>query len=335
MRILDIVMSFPGIALAAVFVAVFGQSLPVLILRHRVPLHPAADPGRPGQRAGPVRRGLRRGGRVMGARRPTSSPSTWRATASRRSWCSPRCWSPTRSSSRHRCPSSTPAYPPGPVLGQRPRRRPQFGPDRRLVGHLLPRPADPGHRARAEHPGRGHDRRHGLAGRARSPTPLDRGGDPASRRPRRRRSPTRPRGGRGGIASAPERIPLSGLPGDRPTPRPGRSPARHVSPRCAPELQRTDRLVYAVNAPAARGPIFHRVPAARRRGRRRQRVVHRPPRRNDGPGRGVRLRQVDHVDGDHGAAARGRRSGEILFDGEDLLTMARQSTTPSAGTTSR
>lgn len=31
MRMLDIVMSFPGIALAAVFVAVFGQSLPVLI----------------------------------------------------------------------------------------------------------------------------------------------------------------------------------------------------------------------------------------------------------------------------------------------------------------
>ncbi|MBS1905879.1 MAG: dipeptide/oligopeptide/nickel ABC transporter permease/ATP-binding protein [Actinobacteria bacterium] len=32
MRILDIIMSFPGIALAAVFVAVFGQSLPVLVL---------------------------------------------------------------------------------------------------------------------------------------------------------------------------------------------------------------------------------------------------------------------------------------------------------------
>ncbi|MGX1693793.1 dipeptide/oligopeptide/nickel ABC transporter permease/ATP-binding protein [Microbacterium keratanolyticum] len=32
MRVLDIVMSFPGIALAAVFVAVFGQSLPVLVL---------------------------------------------------------------------------------------------------------------------------------------------------------------------------------------------------------------------------------------------------------------------------------------------------------------
>lgn len=31
MRILDIVMSFPGIALAAVFVAVWGRSLPVLI----------------------------------------------------------------------------------------------------------------------------------------------------------------------------------------------------------------------------------------------------------------------------------------------------------------
>lgn len=32
MRILDIIMSFPGIALAAVFVAVFGNSLPVLVL---------------------------------------------------------------------------------------------------------------------------------------------------------------------------------------------------------------------------------------------------------------------------------------------------------------
>lgn len=32
MRLLDIIMSFPGIALAAVFVAVFGQSLPVLVL---------------------------------------------------------------------------------------------------------------------------------------------------------------------------------------------------------------------------------------------------------------------------------------------------------------
>ncbi|GHG55996.1 ABC transporter [Flavimobilis marinus] len=32
MRVLDIIMSFPGIALAAVFVAVFGQSLPVLVL---------------------------------------------------------------------------------------------------------------------------------------------------------------------------------------------------------------------------------------------------------------------------------------------------------------
>ncbi|MDN4480253.1 dipeptide/oligopeptide/nickel ABC transporter permease/ATP-binding protein [Demequina muriae] len=32
MRIMDVVMSFPGIALAAVFVAVFGKSLPVLIL---------------------------------------------------------------------------------------------------------------------------------------------------------------------------------------------------------------------------------------------------------------------------------------------------------------
>ncbi|WP_312181414.1 dipeptide/oligopeptide/nickel ABC transporter permease/ATP-binding protein [Arthrobacter sp.] len=31
MRVLDIIMSFPGIALAAVFVAVFGQSLPVLV----------------------------------------------------------------------------------------------------------------------------------------------------------------------------------------------------------------------------------------------------------------------------------------------------------------
>src|SRR5699024_1854572 len=32
MRVLDVIMSFPGIALAAVFVAVFGNSLPVLIL---------------------------------------------------------------------------------------------------------------------------------------------------------------------------------------------------------------------------------------------------------------------------------------------------------------
>ena len=32
MRVLDIVMSFPGIALAAVFVTVFGRSLPVLVL---------------------------------------------------------------------------------------------------------------------------------------------------------------------------------------------------------------------------------------------------------------------------------------------------------------
>ncbi|MFE5409468.1 dipeptide/oligopeptide/nickel ABC transporter permease/ATP-binding protein [Microbacterium sp. NPDC056569] len=32
MRVLDVIMSFPGIALAAVFVAVFGQSLPVLVL---------------------------------------------------------------------------------------------------------------------------------------------------------------------------------------------------------------------------------------------------------------------------------------------------------------
>jgi len=32
MRILDVIMSFPGIALAAVFIAVFGQSLPVLVL---------------------------------------------------------------------------------------------------------------------------------------------------------------------------------------------------------------------------------------------------------------------------------------------------------------
>ncbi|KRA24529.1 ABC transporter [Microbacterium sp. Root61] len=32
MRIMDVIMSFPGIALAAVFVAVFGKSLPVLIL---------------------------------------------------------------------------------------------------------------------------------------------------------------------------------------------------------------------------------------------------------------------------------------------------------------
>lgn len=32
MRILDIIMSFPGIALAAVFVAVFGNALPVLVL---------------------------------------------------------------------------------------------------------------------------------------------------------------------------------------------------------------------------------------------------------------------------------------------------------------
>lgn len=32
MRVLDIIMSFPGIALAVVFVAVFGTSLPVIIL---------------------------------------------------------------------------------------------------------------------------------------------------------------------------------------------------------------------------------------------------------------------------------------------------------------
>src|SRR5699024_448767 len=32
MRIMDIIMSFPGIALAAVFVAVFGNSTPILVL---------------------------------------------------------------------------------------------------------------------------------------------------------------------------------------------------------------------------------------------------------------------------------------------------------------
>ena len=32
MRVMDVIMSFPGIALAAVFVAVFGKSLPVLVL---------------------------------------------------------------------------------------------------------------------------------------------------------------------------------------------------------------------------------------------------------------------------------------------------------------
>ena len=42
--------------------------------------------------------------------------------------------------------------PAGPVLGQRHRRRQEHGAARRLVGHGLPRPADPDHRARAEHP---------------------------------------------------------------------------------------------------------------------------------------------------------------------------------------
>src|SRR5699024_11735276 len=32
MRIMDVIMSFPGIALAAVFVAVFGNSTPILVL---------------------------------------------------------------------------------------------------------------------------------------------------------------------------------------------------------------------------------------------------------------------------------------------------------------
>lgn len=36
MRILDIIMSFPGIALAATFIVVFGNSVPSLILRHRL-----------------------------------------------------------------------------------------------------------------------------------------------------------------------------------------------------------------------------------------------------------------------------------------------------------
>ena len=88
MRLMDILMAFPGIALAAVLVAVFGRSFRCSSC-DRLHLHPAAGPRGPRQRARPVRRGLRPAERVMGAA-AASSPSTSSATASPRCWCSPR-----------------------------------------------------------------------------------------------------------------------------------------------------------------------------------------------------------------------------------------------------
>ncbi len=103
-------MAFPGIALAAVLLAAFGNSVPTIIVAIAIIYTP--------QLARVVRANVLsqygedyvRAERVIGAGSvPTSCSSTSSATPPPRSWSSQRSWWPTPSSSRPRCPSWAPA----------------------------------------------------------------------------------------------------------------------------------------------------------------------------------------------------------------------------------
>lgn len=102
MRILDIIMSIPGIALAAVFVSILGNSVPSIIFAIGFMYTP--------QIARIVRANIVseygedyvRAVIVSGAKAPWILSSMFCVTASPRSWSSPLPWSPTPSSSRPR-----------------------------------------------------------------------------------------------------------------------------------------------------------------------------------------------------------------------------------------
>ena len=281
-------MAFPGIALAAVLVAVFGGGIPVLVLRDRVPLHPAGGPGGPGQRAGPVRRGLRGGG--AGHRRAHAAhPAAARRGQLRRAGAGVLhgAWSPTPSCSRRRCRSSAPGVrPPDPSWGSVIADGKNMVLTRRLVGDRLPRPADPDHRAGAEHPVRGRLRRVGGA--------RPRGDGDRPRRPaldRRRGRPAR--------AATGQVLELPGL----------TEAARRLAERARPLPDGPPVLEVDGPGHRLRGP-------ARRRGHRRRHLLRRAPRRGPGPGRRVGLRQVADRADRHGPRTAGARGSgaQVRFD---------------------
>ena len=186
---LDVVMAFPGIALAAVLVAVFGKQHPGPRAGDRVPLHAVGGPHRPRERAGPVRRGLRRG--RTRHRRPHARTSCCGTSCVN-------CAAPVlvfvhgHGGRRDRlrgvaCRSSARAYAP-PDAPRGAASSPTAG--TWCCSAAGGRPFFPGllilhHRARAEHPRRGHVRRLGRTGRAPRASTVDRG----RRRAGARRSP--------------------------------------------------------------------------------------------------------------------------------------------------
>ena len=309
MRLLDVVMAFPGIALAAVLVAVFGGGIPVLI-------SPSPSSTRP-----PVARVVRANvlaqygedyvaaERVIGARTPHILVKHVAINCAAPCWCSARSWSPTPSCFEARCRSSAPACAPGPVLGH----VIADGKNMVLLGGwwatVFPGLLISDHGAGAEHPVRGPHRRvadpslkktkktalesASTAAAEETSTELileDEAARDANTGVESTTSPTR--------ASLHEAL--------KPVPR-----RRHSN---APEpggnrAARTDRLVSRATPLPARGTQpDDPLPGTLRRHRdRRRRHLHRPPGRGARPGRRVRLRQVAHLAGGHGPAAQDRR----------------------------
>ena len=263
-----------------------------------------ADPHRAGQRPRPVRRRLRVGGPGDGHLDAPHIASTSRASPWPRCWCSPRCWSPTRSCSRHPCPSCGGRPGSRPVVGQRHRRRPQPADERRLVGDVLPRRADPDHRAGPEHPLRGDHRRDGRAEGAqahrrcridkrRRATGRRAGTDRRGQLGRRDRGRPRVRLAFADRAEVPIITTTTSILESTTTAVP-------LDERLAElrriELDRNDRLVYARTRPrCSRWRTSRSASRRRRRQRRRPRELHRAAGRDAGAGRRVRLRQVDHL----------------------------------------
>ena len=171
MRVLDVVMAFPGIALAAVLVAVFGGGVPVLVCAIAFLYMPSVARVVRANVLAQYGEDYVAAERIIGARTPHI---LIRHVA--RNCAAPIlvfCTVMVADAIVFEASLSfigAGVRPPEPVVGQRHRRRQEPRAARRLVGHGLPRPADPRHGAGAEHPVRGRLRR---VGRARVPPRRD------------------------------------------------------------------------------------------------------------------------------------------------------------------
>ncbi|WP_297630257.1 ABC transporter permease [uncultured Slackia sp.] len=110
MRVLDVVMSFPGIALAATFVVVFGTNIPSLIFAIGFLYIPQIARIVRANIVSEYNQDYVRAVVVSGARAPWILMKHV-VTASRLSWSLPSSLSPTLLSSRHRSPSLARAFP--------------------------------------------------------------------------------------------------------------------------------------------------------------------------------------------------------------------------------